>query len=121
MKAHWMLMTDNIMEQYELAPLLQSQTLTCIMRILSSEEILSINEPTILLVNLRAESLQIFDFFQTLKDVDFPSHVSVIAYSDMKHDHEFIHKAKSMGIKYICTKDQLKDLLLMSERSTVNL
>ncbi len=67
--------------------------------------------PVFVIVNMHAESFDAFSFFDNIRDVKEAQAINIIAYTDIKHDHEGIHKAKTNGVKYVCTKEQVKDLL----------
>lgn len=111
MKAYWHILTDNIMEQYEFTPYLQLQEYGCSIIPPDMLELSKKDKPIFLIVNMHTESFDAFSFFSTLKDIQISQSITIIAYSDIKHDHEGIHKAKAHGVKHICTKDQVKELL----------
>lgn len=118
MKAYWHILTDNIMEQYEFTPYLQSQEYGSSIMPPDMSELAKKDLPIFLIVNMHTESFDAFSYFSSLKKPEFSQSITVIAYTDLKHDHEGIHKAKSHGVKYVCTKEQVKDLLSHIQRST---
>lgn len=111
MKAYWHILTDNIMEQYEFTPYLQSQEFATSIMPPDLNVLVQIDVPVFIIVNMHAESFDAFSFFDSLNGMHSPHTISIIAYTDLKHDHEGIHKAKTHGVKYVCTKEQVKDLL----------
>ena len=111
MKAYWHILTDNIMEQYEFTPYLQTQEYGTSIMPPDLHELSQKDLPIFLIVNMHAESFDAFSLLDSLKEIEFVHSISIIAYTDLKHDHEGIHKAKTHGAKYVCTKDQVKSLL----------
>ncbi len=99
------------MEQYEFTPYLQTQEYGTSIMPPDLHELSQKDLPIFLIVNMHAESFDAFSLLDSLKEIEFVHSISIIAYTDLKHDHEGIHKAKTHGAKYVCTKDQVKSLL----------
>lgn len=105
------------MEQYEFTPYLQSQEYGSSIMPPDISELAKKSLPIFLIVNMHTESFDAFSFFSSLKKAELSQSITVIAYTDLKHDHEGIHKAKSHGVKLVCTKEQVKDLLSHIQKS----
>jgi len=99
------------MEQYEFIPLLQNQEYGFSLIPPDCTYLSQQYNQIFLLVNMHSASFDAFSFFDTIHDTTEATSLHIIAYTDIKHDHEGIHKAKTHGVKYVCTKEQVKDLL----------
>lgn len=99
------------MEQYEFTTFFHNQEYGFSLKPPEIDSLLQKEIPVFMIVNMHAESFDAFSFFSTIRNAKEAQAISIIAYSDLKHDHEGIHKAKSHGVKYVCTKEQVKDLL----------
>ncbi len=111
MKAYWHLLTDNIMEQYEFTSFFHESEFGFSLVPPDIHQLMQKNIPIFLIVNLHAESFDAFSYFNVIRSSPIIQSITIIAYTDIKHDHESIHKAKSHGVKYVCTKEQVKELL----------
>ena len=105
------------MEQYEFTPYLQTQEYGTSIMPPDLHELTRKELPVFLIVNMHAESFDAFSFFDAIHEYSDPHSLSIIAYTDLKHDHEGIHKAKTHGVKFVCTKDQVKSLLEHIQKS----
>jgi PleD family two-component response regulator len=111
MKAYWHILTDNIMEQYEFTNFFHDQEYGFSLTPPKIDSLLQKENPVFVIVNMHAELFDAFSFFDNIRDVKEAQAINIIAYTDIKHDHEGIHKAKTHGVKYVCTKEQVKELL----------
>ncbi len=111
MKAYWHILTDNIMEQYEFTNFFQNQEFGFSLTLPEIDSLVQKEIPVFVIVNMHAESFDAFSFFDNIRKVKEAQAINIIAYTDIKHDHEGIHKAKTHGVKYVCTKEQVKELL----------
>jgi PleD family two-component response regulator len=116
MNAYWHILSDNIMERYEFTSYLEAQEVHFSFIPPTLDEFASRAVPSFFIVNMHAESFDAFTFFQTIKEDSRDLNIHIIAYTDLKHDHEGIHKAKTHGVRYVCTKDQVKELLSYIQR-----
>ena len=111
MKAYWHILTDNIMEQYEFTNFFHDQEFGFSLTPPDIDSLLQKEFPVFVIVNMHSESFDAFSFFNNIRNSKEAQAINIIAYTDIKHDHEGIHKAKTHGVKYVCTKEQVKDLL----------
>lgn len=111
MKAYWHILTDNIMEQYEFTNYFHNNDFGFSLTPPDIDSLLQKEFPVFVIVNMHAESFDAFSFFNIIRNSKEAQEINIIAYTDIKHDHEGIHKAKTHGVKYVCSKEQVKDLL----------
>ena len=111
MKAYWHILTDNIMEQYEFTNFFHDQEYGFSLTPPEIDSLLQKENTVFVIVNMHAESFDAFSFFDNIRNVKEAHAINIIAYTDIKHDHEGIHKTKTHGVKYVCTKEQVKELL----------
>ena len=111
MKVYWHILSHNIMEQYEFTTFLHNQEYGFSLIPPEIDSLLQKEFPVFMIVNMHAESFDAFSFFRNIRNVKEAQAINIIAYTDIKHDHEGIHKAKTHGVKYVCTKEQVKELL----------
>ena len=104
----WHIITDDIMEQMELKYFLTHLDHRCSI-IPPDIQNLSEDSSICFIVNLNSSSFDAYSFLTLLNNANTPH--SVIAYTSLKHDHDSILKAKSIGIQHVCTMTQLKDFL----------
>jgi len=111
MKAYWHILSDNIMEQYEFTSLLHDQEYGFSLTPPDITELKQKDIPIVLLVHLHSTTFDACSLFRHLHESMDATSLHIIAYTDKQHDHEGIHRAKSLGVKYVCTKEQVKGLL----------
>ncbi len=99
------------MEQYEFTNFFHDQKFGFSLTPPEIDFLLQREFPVFVIVNMHAVSFNAFSFFDDIHNRNEAQAINIIAYTDIKHDHEGIHKAKTHGVKYVCTKEQVKELL----------
>jgi hypothetical protein len=110
MDIHWHIITDDIMEQIELKQMIPEGKYTCSI-IPPSTEIFPPDKSVCTIINVHAQSFDVLTYLQSFLNEHSSSDSEIIVYTSEKHDHQTTHAMKALGIKHMCTKDQLLTFL----------
>lgn len=111
MNITYCILTDDLMEQIELQNIVGISHSRIITNLESLESACNSNQEYIFLINLHAWNLDPILTITYLKENNKNPNAIVIAFTNEKHDHESIHRAKTAGAKLVVEKDRLTPFL----------